>query len=98
MIHRSLPSVPDHVMVAHLDGEAVLLHLGNKSYVSLNPTAAFIWSALERGEGHERIVQGLCTEFGAPPEEARTALDALLVDLVRRDLLTPAPPADPAPA
>jgi hypothetical protein len=90
---RSFVSVPGHVMVAHLDGEAVLLHLGNRSYVSLNATAAFVWRALEQQQEHEQIVQGLCSEFDATPEEARTALDTLLDDLLRRDLLRAAPPS-----
>jgi hypothetical protein len=86
--------VPGHVMVAHLDGEAVLLHLGNRSYVSLNATAAFVWRALEQHQEHEQIVRGLCSEFGATREEARAGLDALLDDLLRRDLLRAATPAD----
>ena len=35
--------VPPDVLVAHLQGEAVILHMDTKRYYRLNDTAACIW-------------------------------------------------------
>ena len=42
-------AVPDEVLTAHLEGEAVLLHMDTKNYFRLNATAALLWKGLERG-------------------------------------------------
>jgi hypothetical protein len=49
--------------VATEDGAAVLdTELG--TLTTLNPTGAYIWKALERGESEEMIVAGLARETG----------------------------------
>jgi hypothetical protein len=85
-----LPVIPGHVRSAHFEDEAVLLHLRDKSYVSLNSTAAYVWQGLEQGWNRDRLMAGLQHEFGASAEEARTALAELLEDLLGRGFLTPA--------
>ena len=82
-------SIPDHVMAAHLEGEAVLLNLDTKSYHQLNETAAVVWKALERESGREEIVGALCTAFDVDAGTAGEELDRLLADLVDRQLVAP---------
>lgn len=85
--------VPEDVLAAHLDGEAVLLHMDTKNYYRLNATAAHVFRGLERGLGREALLDGLCAEFEVEREVAAGELDRLLADLSARGLV--AAPGDP---
>ena len=82
--------VPEDVLAAHLDGEAVLLHMNTKNYFRLNATAAHVFRGLERGLGREALLDGLCAEFDVERDTAAGELDRLLNDLAERGLLAPA--------
>jgi hypothetical protein len=86
--------VPDDVLTAHLEGEAVLLHMETKDYFRLNETAAVAWKALERGKDRAAIVAELVEAFEVDAAEAAEELDRLLAELAGRGLVV----ADPAPA
>lgn len=82
--------VPEDVLAAHLDGEAVLLHMDTKNYFRLNATAAHVFRGLERGLGREALLDGLCAEFDVERDTAAGELDRLLDELAARGLLAPA--------
>ncbi len=82
--------VPEDVLAAHLDGEAVLLHMDTKNYYRLNATAAHVFRGLERGLDREALLDGLCTEFEVEREVAGAELDRLLGELSERGLVSPA--------
>lgn len=82
--------VPEDVLAAHLEGEAVLLHMDTKNYYRLNATAAHVFRGLERGLGREALLDGLCAEFEVERETAARELDRLLGELAQRGLLAPA--------
>jgi hypothetical protein len=82
--------VPEDVLAAHLEGEAVLLHMDTKNYYRLNATAAHVFRGLERGLGREALLDGLCTEFDVERDVAAGELDRLLADLSARGLLAAA--------
>jgi hypothetical protein len=82
--------VPEDVLAAHLDGEAVLLHMDTKNYYRLNATAAHVFRGLERGLGREALLDGLCAEFDVARETAAAELDRLLDELAERGLLAAA--------
>jgi hypothetical protein len=77
------------VLVAHLEGHAVLLDLVSKDYFRLNETGALIWRAIERGDGREIVIGELVSEFDVSVEDAGRAVDVLVVDLTQRELLLP---------
>jgi hypothetical protein len=77
---------PD-ALTAHLEGEAVLLHIGTKQYFRLNRTGAHIWKELEAGATAERITQSLVDTFDVPRAEAEEAVNALLSELVEHKLV-----------
>ena len=81
---------PD-VLAAHLEGEAVLLHMETKDYFRLNDTAAWIWKGLERGLDREALVASLLERYEVTPADAAAELDALLSDLAERGLITAQP-------
>jgi hypothetical protein len=80
-------TVPKEVLVAHLQGEAVLLHMDTKRYYRLNDTAACIWKALERQESLSGIVDSLRENFDVPPDEAKREAERVLSDLLELELL-----------
>jgi coenzyme PQQ synthesis protein D (PqqD) len=79
--------VSTEVMTAHLEGEAVLLHLGTKAYFKLNDTAAEIWKGLEAGEDDEALVVRLTTAFDVDAATARTETARVVGELTSRGLL-----------
>jgi hypothetical protein len=81
--------VPPDVMTAHLDGEAVLLHMRTKAYFKLNDTAAELWKGLEAGEDEAAIVARLTAKFEVDAETARTESNRVIAELRSRGLLDP---------
>jgi hypothetical protein len=68
------------------DGAAILdAKLG--TITTLNPTGAYIWNALQRGEETLKIAEGLSRETGEPLEHVRSELDLFLVGLRDRGLV-----------
>ena len=87
----SLPHrVPEDVLAAHLEGEAVLLHMDTKNYYRLNATAARVFRGLERGLGREALLDDLCGEFDVDRGTAEAEVDRLLAELSSRGLLAAA--------
>jgi hypothetical protein len=84
-VSRLAPS-PD-VLVSHLEGEAVLLHMGTKRYFRLNRTGAHIWKALEGGADSDAIARSLVEEFEVSISEAEVAVRTLVEELVESRLL-----------
>lgn len=81
---------PD-VLVSHLDGEAILLHMGTKHYFRLNRVGAEIWRLLESGSDTGRITEQLVGSFDVSEGEAARALDDLLRDLSEQTLIRQCP-------
>ncbi|HEX7049911.1 MAG TPA: PqqD family protein [Longimicrobiales bacterium] len=79
--------IPDDVLVAHLDGEAVLLHMDSKRYFRLNETGQRIWQHLEHGLDRDAIVSALVEEYDVDPATAAAALDGLIEELERHALV-----------
>jgi hypothetical protein len=81
-------AVPQEVLAAHLEGEAVLLNMDTKRYYRLNDTAASIWRALEQRERLPGIVGRLCEEFEISHEQAGRETERVVTDLLERGLLS----------
>jgi hypothetical protein len=77
-----------NVLVAHLEGEAVLLDLTTKRYFRLNATSATIWRAVEEGKSRDEIVLALLESFEVDESIAAPAVDETLSDLEQRGLLS----------
>jgi hypothetical protein len=81
--------VPEDVLAAHLQDEAVLLHMDTKNYYRLNATAAHVYKGLERGMERPALLDSLCAEFEVEREVAAAELDRLLAELAARGLVAP---------
>ena len=88
--------IPEEVLTAHLQDEAVLLHLGSKRYFRLNATGACIWQGLERGYSTDELLAHLCEHFEVGAEEAADAVEEHLSRLREFGLVVPRedPPAE----
>jgi len=80
----------DDVLVSHLEGEAILLHMGTKAYHRLNETGAFLWSQVEAGRPMDELLSELCTTFGVEEGEARREAERFFAELEERGLIRPA--------
>lgn len=80
--------IRDDVLVAHLQGEAVLLDLRTKQYFRLNATAARIWKGLEQSLEPPQIADALVDEFTVDAATARTEVERTLEGLRTRGLVT----------
>ena len=79
--------IPDDVLAAHLEGEAVLLDLKTKQYYQLNAPAARIWSGLEQALEPQRIVDALVDEFAVDAATAQAEMERVIADLRARGLV-----------
>jgi hypothetical protein len=80
-------TIPDDVLSAHLEGEAVLLNVETKHYYRLNDTAAHVFEGLERGLDRDALLADLRATFDVAPDVAAAELDRLLGELVERGLV-----------
>jgi hypothetical protein len=83
-----------------VQGEAILIHLETGSYYSLTGAGAEIWGLIAARRSAAEITGELADRHGRPSAEVGTAVDDLLAELVREDLLhangaTAHPPASP---
>jgi hypothetical protein len=80
-------TVSTDVLTAHLEDEAVLLHMDTKRYYRLNATAAAIWRGLEQGRTRAQLLEELCHRFDVTEAQASPELDRVILDLVDKGLL-----------
>lgn len=78
---QQLPTISPDALIAHLDDETVVLHLGTKQYFHLNASAQRIWSLLEEGVTEDGLAQRLCAEFEVAPETVKDEVRSLLKTL-----------------
>jgi len=79
--------VPTHVLVRHLDGEAVLLNLETERYFGLDATGTRMWELVTAEPNVGLAFEKLLAEFDVEPEALRNHLNELLSGLVENGLL-----------
>jgi len=77
---------PD-VLVAHLAGEAVLLHAGTREYFRLNETGQVVWQMLEQGRDEDAIVAALIAAYEVTDVAARAEVQRIVRELRAAGLL-----------
>jgi len=79
--------VPAHVLIRHMDGEAVLLSLDTETYFGLDTTATRMWELVTNSSSIGTAYGRLAEEFDVEPEILRDNLIQLLGQLVQNGLL-----------
>ena len=80
-------TVPDDVLISHLQDEAVILNLDSERYFGLDDVGTRFLSVLTTSETIETAYQRLCNEYEVDPQILRTDLLALVENLVDQGLL-----------
>jgi hypothetical protein len=65
----------------------VLLSLDDGSYFSLNEVGAHVWNLCDGTRTLAQVVEGVCTEFDATPDEVTPDVLSLVDDLASEKLL-----------
>ena len=85
-LQRTVQPDPDVVDTEIDADELALLHLGTKTYFSLNRTGARIWHDLRQGLSLETISLRLQEEFDVDAEQAQRSVQRLVDDLAQHSL------------
>lgn len=79
-----------------VDGEAVIIHLTDGTYFSLDPVGTLVWEALGAPQADVAIASALAARFGIPEGEALADTRGLLEALARDGLIVACEPEDRA--
>jgi hypothetical protein len=71
-------------------GEAVILHLDDGVYYSLNPVGARVWALLQQPRTTDELVAGVLEDFEVSADRCRADVEELLGALRARALIVPA--------
>lgn len=86
--------IPDSIIASELDGrEALLLDTFKLKYHTLNETAAFLWSGIEKGQTVAAMTQALLEAFDVDEVRARASVTSALGHLEDQGLVRRAAPA-----
>lgn len=82
-----MPSrTPIFRFIANEDG-AVILDVDHNTICTLNPTGAYIWQGLQRGESLNAVIANLHRETGEDASLLKRDVHAFLEELEQRHLL-----------
>ena len=80
-------TIPSEALVAHLEGEVVILHAATKDYYRLNATGQEIWRMLEKGYDLNQVADSLAASYEIERDEAYEQVSQLVDELVRSQLM-----------
>jgi len=80
-------TVPDDVLISHLQDEAVILNLDNERYYGLDDVGTRFLSVVTTSESIESAYDRLRGEYDVDPDILRNDLLALIENLIDRGLL-----------
>jgi Coenzyme PQQ synthesis protein D (PqqD) len=81
------------VMFRDLDGEAVILNLDTGTYFGLNAVGTRIWCLIEQHGRLDAVLDELCREYDATPEQLEQDLLELVGRLADARLVELKPPS-----
>ena len=80
-------TVPDDVLISHLQDEAVILNLDSERYFGLDDVGTRFLTVLTTSESLEAAYETLSSEYEVDPQVLRQDLLALVEKLVDQGLL-----------
>lgn len=84
---RRRSSVPGHVLVRELQGEAVILNLNDECYVGLDEIATRMWNVMRDAPSLEAAYEQLLGLYEVDADRLRADLAAFVESLARRELI-----------
>jgi hypothetical protein len=79
--------VPEQVLVRQLDDEVVILDLASESYYGLDDVGTAMWNEVTSAVSIEQAYLTLLDQYNVDPETLRADLEALLQQLVEKQLV-----------
>ena len=80
-------TIPDDVLISHLQEESVILNLDSESYFGLDDVGTRFLSVLTSSESIEAAYERLRNEYDVDPQVLRNDLLALVENLIDQGLL-----------
>ncbi len=80
-------TVPDGVLISHLQEEAVILNLESERYFGLDDVGTRFFTVLTSSESIEAAYETLCQEYDVNPQALRDDLRELVEKLIDQGLL-----------
>ena len=80
-------TVPDDVLISHLQEESVILNLDSERYFGLDDVGTRFLSVLTSSESIEAAYERLRSEYDVDPQVLRSDLFALVENLMAHGLL-----------
>jgi hypothetical protein len=78
-----------------IEGEVIILNLDRGRYYSLTLAGTDVWGAIQQGASPREIVDGLLVRYEGGRSEVEGAVQELLDELRREELILPLPPGAP---
>jgi len=79
--------IRDICFATEIEDDLIILNSDTGKYLELNSSAKFIWRLIENGKNYSEILTSLLDEFEVSREEAQLALDDLLSNIKKQDLI-----------
>ena len=79
--------IRDVCFTTEIEDNLIILNSETGKYLELNTSAKFIWKLIENGKNYSEILTSLLDEFEVSIEEAQLALDDLLLNIKKQDLI-----------
>jgi hypothetical protein len=89
MIFATTRLMPNAAEVAAkvIDGEAILIHLPNGTYYSMDGVGALVWELIDANQTLREIVESITTRFDVSSELARADVERLVRELLSEKLV-----------
>lgn len=82
--------VAEDILFRQVENEAVLLHVADGTYYSLNETSVLFWEALRDRQPLETAVDRVLTEYEVDRAQVVEDLEVFLRELLEYELIAPA--------
>jgi hypothetical protein len=81
----------EDVTASVIDGEAIIINLGNGFYYSMDQVGALIWELIEAQHSVEEMAGAIIARYEVSAEQAHADVARLLADLCRENLVVALP-------
>lgn len=88
LMEHSIFQISDQVLFREIEQEAVLLHITNGSYYSLNETSLPFWQAIQEQLPLMDVVESIVRDYGVTREQVLADLQQFLEQLLAFNLIT----------
>jgi hypothetical protein len=86
-LHHYFRTHDEEVASKVIDGEAIIINLGNGIYYSMDKVGALVWERLQKGNTLEAVIDMVTCQYEVTRDRAEMDIRLLVQDLVKENLL-----------